>query len=350
MIPLIKPEVHDLESSIKLFRSVKSSGQLTNFGQLHLILEQRLNLITRRNCLPIVNGTAAIEIALKTVGLNKGSRILVPDFSHSGTILGVVRAGFTPVLCGVDPKTWVPDPEQVRKLAKDGEIAGAVIVSPFGYEIATKDFDAVAAETGIKIVYDFAGAITYYPETSWPVCYSFHATKNLGVGEGGMISFSDRKACDHARRLINFDTLPDRNIGSLEGANYKIDELKAAFLITEFSPVNYIRLESKIKRKRKLLSFYRDAIHESSTPDGHHYPSLCVLSLPRSLMIELDSERHGFCSKLYYPLLTKMPALKDVERVFQSPSEMESCLALPSDVKIGDAINISKIVSYYTSR
>ena len=97
MIPLIKPTFPDIKKAERYFEESKKTSQFTNFGPLHKSLVQRLSIITNSHAVPVNNGTTAIELALVTMGLN-GKRVIVPDFTHSGTYLAVKRAGAEPIL------------------------------------------------------------------------------------------------------------------------------------------------------------------------------------------------------------------------------------------------------------
>jgi len=337
----------NLSDSIATFTSAALSGMLTNFGAIHERLEKRLCKITGGYAVPVSTGTAAIEVALAVLGLEPGDRVLLPDFTHSGTILAVVRAGLTPVLAGVDPKTWCLRPDEVEKVCREQRIDGVIVVSPFGYEVDVLAWDLLQDRAGFALVYDFAGAFGNFPKTIAPVCYSFHATKNVGVGEGGMIVFRSERQAKHAKRLINFDTLSNREIASLRGSNSKLDELKSSFLINSLSAIGLEAVEERIDAKRLTLDRYQEAFPQAYVPPGKKFPSLCVLGNLPAEALEAASEREGIVFRRYYPLLSRMPALRDVERVSVSAEVMKNCCALPSDVDLGETLRVVEVTRSY---
>lgn len=347
MIPLIKPFVPRLEDAMKYFSRAVAKGVLSNFGELHEELCGRLAATTGGHALPVATGTTAIEIALRTLGLKPGAKVLVPDYTHVGTLLGVVRAGLTPVLCGVDPMTWTLRIEEAQFAFLGKKIAAAVVVSPFGYHVPVSDWEAMSQMDGLPLIYDFAGAFGHFTPTQNPQCFSFHATKNLGVGEGGLCVFGDRSAYDRARKLINFDTLSDRSIGSLDGSNAKIDELKCSFLLASIDRLNDVR--ARISHKKALLRFYQTHIPGAywPGPTGGVSPSMCVLSNLPAIKLEANSRKEKIAFRRYYPLLSRMSALSGVERLSESDDIMESCCALPSDVGLVQAFSVVEVVNRY---
>lgn len=337
MIPLIRPGAPDFLEAMRIFDHFHKPGILTNFGPVHEMLVQKLNDLTGGFALPVANGTSAIEIGLLASGLPVGSRVAVPDFTHSGTIQAIRRAGMEPVIFGVQLDTWTLNMNEVYKAHSNGIIDGAVVVSPFGYYVNVKAWDELRQDTGIGLVFDFAGAFTSFPKTLSPVCYSFHATKNFGIGEGGMVLFASESQYKLARRLSNFDTLPDRSIASINGGNHKIDEIKAAFLLALLRPENRRQVYERVSAKCVLLDYYRGQLPDAYIPGGVKHPSLCVLgNLPAEAM-ENASETVGVCFKRYYPLLSRMPTLSEVEVYSQSDEVMINCVALPSDVDMTEA-------------
>lgn len=345
MIPLLRPIVPSSKAAARYFKEARRSGVYSNFGPLHAELERNLTLMSHGGyALPIISGTAAIEVALRVSGLKPGARVLVPDFTHSGTLLAVVRAGMKPVLAGVCDETWILGANEVKQAFEAELIDGVVVVSPFGYYVDVENWEFLSRDSGLPIVYDFAGAFGNFPKTRNPIAYSFHATKNFGVGEGGMIVFSDPDQRDHARRLINFDTQADRSIASLDGGNMKMCELLAAYLLAALDEPQLRRLGDRIERKQATLDLYQEALPLAYAPKGQKYPSLCVLGHLPAQALEQASEDLGVTFKRYYPLLSSMQALAGVPRLSVSSAIMETCCALPCDVDVREALVVIRAV------
>lgn len=337
MIPLMRPLLPKMEA-VKPYLDVAYQSRIfTNFGSNFYTAQNRLSEITKGWALPVSNGTVAIEIALKTLNMQAGQRIGVPDFTHSGTILAIQRAGLEPVLIGVDDSTWQLDIKKVMEAYEAGTIDGVVVVSPFGYRVDVPSWDAL----NIPLVYDFAGAWGFFPRSANPICYSLHATKTMGIGEGGFVVFPDEESRIVAFRLSNFDTNPfNRNIESLDGQNGKMDEIRAAFLCAALEKSHLAKIENRLKKRRALLNFYLSALPSAYAPAIERWPSMVVVNFPRAKDFVRDAEKHGTHVRFYYPSLSRMPALSRVPRFSESSLAMDNCIALPADVNLDQAYRV----------
>jgi dTDP-4-amino-4,6-dideoxygalactose transaminase len=344
MIPLIRPIFPAHDVAIEHFLRSREARQFSNYGPAHEAVTAQLSGLTMGLALPTISGTAALEIALR-VSFPAGARVALPDFTHTGTIVAVARAGMVPVLFGVDDKTWCLRPREIERSHGCGDVDGAIVVNPFGYGVDLAAWENLSFSAGLPLVYDFAGAWGSTATARNPICYSLHATKNLGIGEGGVMVFGDGGAQFHAaRRLMNFDTLPDRSIASLDGSNAKMDELRCAYLLAALEPGFRDRAAGRSAAKKIMLKIYRERLPGTWSPTmgPDSFPSLCVLGgLPATA---LEQAKTGATFRAYYPLLSRMPALAGVERISVSGDTMTTCCALPSDVTLDEAFKVIDIV------
>lgn len=343
---IIKPLLPKMEAVQPYLEIAYRSRVFTNFGSNFYTAQNRLSEITKGWALPVTNGTVAIEIAVKTMNFQPGAKIAIPDFTHSGTLLAIVAAGLRPILVGVDSKTWQMNPSEVAGLYEGGRIDGAVIVSPFGYRVDVHAWDAL----NIPLVYDFAGAWGFFPRSIYPICYSLHATKTMGIGEGGFIVFPDEESRIVGLRLSNFDTNPvNRNIESIDGQNGKLDEIRAAFLCAALEDNHLKKIDARIKARRALLNFYLASVPLAYAPAIERWPSMLVVQHPRSKDFIRDAEKHGVQSRGYYPSLSGMPAIeKLVDRASISEASMANCMALPADINLEDAYRVVEALKCYS--
>jgi dTDP-4-amino-4,6-dideoxygalactose transaminase len=333
LIPLVRPKWPDMGIVDHYLQSSRGSNVMSNQGPAWNACVQVLNEKTGKFCLPVQNGTVAITLALQT-RFQRGARIAIPDFTHAGTLQAVIAAGMKPVLAPVEKDTWA-----LNVAVLDGNkqhFDGAIAVSPFGYWLDFARYEEFSRARRIPLIYDLAGAWgmpTHH--TKQPVTFSFHATKNLSCGEGGVVCFDDQDEWERARKLSNFHTLPDRTIGSLNGSNYKIDEFKAAIICAQLENDSW--LKERIERKRLCIDFYQSFLHDSCLPHSLHShpdaaPSLCVLGGLPAKSLETLGPARGVTMKQYYILLSRMDCIKDQLRSIGTSSEyFTTCCALPSD-------------------
>jgi perosamine synthetase len=142
--------------------------------------------------------TAGLELALRGLCLARGSRVLMSTNTFCGAAGAITHAGLVPVLADVDPWTAVPTEEHIRAAVRDvGGVSAMVVMHLGGNPV---DVEAAAAAAGIgldHVIEDAAHALGTWVGTrpvgsiSRATCFSFYATKNLAIGEGGMVTTLD---------------------------------------------------------------------------------------------------------------------------------------------------------------
>lgn len=305
---------------------------LSNYGYLHRKVEKELESFTGRPSLPLATGTAALQIAV-WLHCKPGTRVAIPDFTHVGTLQAVVNAHCIPVLFPCNKTTWQIDPMALQ--AEHKAYDAVIVVSPFGYRVETEYYDALMRKMRKQVIYDFAGSWGHFPHTANPVCYSLHATKNLSCGEGGVLAVTSPSLKEMAQRTSNFQNLPDRQIYSPYGNNFKIDEYKAAIILAVLLGSLW---RERMENKKETLMHYAKEFAAS----GLHipqaatigFPSLCAFEgFPDARAAEVELVQQGIQARAYYPLLSKMDGLKTLPRVGEGSSAMfETVVALPGDV------------------
>ena len=202
------------------------------------------------------NGTTAIELALRAIGISPGEFCLMPAFTFIASAHAVCNAGLVPFLVEVDPDTLMLTPAiaeaALQVLAKPP--AAILVVSAFG---APPDFAAWAAfETrhGIPVVFDAAAAVTSLSGHigAQPVCVSLHATKVLGIGEGGAILSSDLAFIERTTAMTGFGFLGTERVSALRGGNYRVSEYAAAVGLASLAA-----LPTRLAEVRALIGAYR---------------------------------------------------------------------------------------------
>lgn len=340
MIPLIRPHFPEMSRVQGYFKRSQDAGILSNFGPCFESLVGRLKDRMKVNALPVATGTAAIQIAVQT-HFKRGSKIAIPDFTHIATLQAVVAAGCEPVLFPVSRLTWTMDVNRLKE--KIREVDGVIVVSPFGYSVDFEIYDEICHGAKTIVLYDLAGGWGLNPNTKNTVCYSLHATKNFSCGEGGLVCFSRRPDFLEARRLINFDIMLDRSINSQWGNNLKMDELKCAVVLAHLDEESLI--DQRINQKKAVLDVYHRELRDICIPHDLHVgaaPSLCVVAGMKVQQMEKNCINQRFVCKGYYPLLSHVDALDDIQCMGKSAPFFETCLALPSDVSFDEALDVSK--------
>ena len=198
--PVVTPEaraaaVHSLES-----------GWLTSGPECAAFEAEFATWLGAREAVAVSSCTAAIELSLRAMHLRPGSLVLVPAITFCGVTQAVRHAGHVPVVVDVDAATASMSAETVRHASR--AVGGADALVVLHYAGTPAPVDELADAAGIplaRVVEDAAHAIGTWAggrrtgSGSRAACFSFYATKNLPVGEGGMVATDDPELADTIR-------------------------------------------------------------------------------------------------------------------------------------------------------
>ncbi|HEY3970470.1 MAG TPA: DegT/DnrJ/EryC1/StrS family aminotransferase [Solirubrobacteraceae bacterium] len=179
----------------------------------------------------VANGTEAITIALRAMGVGAGDEVLVPSFTFYASVEAIAPTGATPVFCDVDPQTFCINAETVAE-ALTPHTKAVIAVHLFGNVAPVAEIEAL----GVPVLEDAAQAAGSTATHVRPgalgiaATFSFFPSKNLGCfGDGGMIVTNDARLADVAR-VLRFHGSRDKVSYELLGYNSRLDELQAAIL------------------------------------------------------------------------------------------------------------------------
>lgn len=179
----------------------------------------------------VANGTEAITIALRALGVGPGDEVVVPSFTFYASAEAIPPTGATPVFCDVDPETYCVTPDTVRA-ALTPRTKAVIAVHLFGNVAPVAEIEAL----GVPVLEDAAQAAGSRGPTGRPgalgsvATFSFFPSKNLGgFGDGGAITTSDAEIAERVR-VLRFHGSRDKVSYQEVGYNSRLDELQAAVL------------------------------------------------------------------------------------------------------------------------
>lgn len=155
------------------------------------------------HALAVANGTLALEIALRALGVGMGDEVIVPSRTFIATAASVVAVGATPVVADIDPETNALTPLTIAQ-ALTPRTRAVIVVHLGGYPADMAGILELTAQLGLKVVEDCAQAhgatIAGQPVGTFADagCFSFCQDKILPLGEGGLIAFRDRELFERA--------------------------------------------------------------------------------------------------------------------------------------------------------
>jgi dTDP-4-amino-4,6-dideoxygalactose transaminase len=326
-IPLLRP---DISGTIDL----DAMTTFSNFGPHYWAAKKMVDEFFGKQSVLVSNGTVAITIALNSLmqPRDKGNCCLVPEFAPGCTIAAVIQAGLTPLVLPCDPVTLTFDLDFLKETMNTYRNLFAVCVNPFGYGIDERVIELLESkENPVKVVYDSAGGWPCIPETNAPITLSLHATKTVGIGEGGIVLLSDEAAADTCLSYANFSYLKKkRQWTSVFGQNAKIDEMRCQMLVNAMEKKGWLK---RILRRTEVYSRLRAALEgRMRFFDRMDAPSLLCVDWFRdpTEMIEAAAAEGIAIIRYYWPLLSET-RYADLEHP-KSSELLQNIVALPSDM------------------
>jgi dTDP-4-amino-4,6-dideoxygalactose transaminase len=262
----------------------------------------------------VANGTDALTIALRALGVGEGDEVVVPSFTFYASAEAIPPTGARPVFCDVDPDTFCVTPETVRAaltprtkvvIAVDlfGNVAPAAEIEELGVPVLTDSAQAAGAARHGRKAGAFGSAATF----------SFFPSKNLGgFGDGGAVATADETVAERARRL-RFHGSADKVTYEDVGYNSRLDELQAALL-----RVLLPHLDAWCEGRRVAARHYADAglgeLVRPPTPVDGADPAwhLYVIRHPLAQRLGPALQRVGIGQKAYYRTpVHRQPAMRE---------------------------------------
>jgi perosamine synthetase len=272
MIPVNTPDLTGNED--KYLQECIRTGWISSEGPFVRQFEtQMAECVGRHHGISVVNGTAALDVAVAALGIGPGDEVIMPAFTIISCAASIVRAGATPVLVDVDPRTWNMNVDQIEdKISPRTKAIMAVHI--YGLPVDLDPVMEIIQRHGLNLIEDAAEAhgLTYkgrpcggFGDIS---IFSFYANKLITTGEGGMVLTNDDELAQRCRKLRNLCFKPEKRFEHDElGWNYRMGNVQAALGVAQLE-----RLAEFVERKRWMGRRYTELLSD--------LPSL-QLPLPR---------------------------------------------------------------------
>lgn len=258
MLHVGRPNMGDKAAFMQHVEDIFERRWLSNDGPLVQQFEAEVAAhLGVKHCVAMCNGTIALEIAIRALGLE--GEVIVPAYTFVATAHALQWQGITPVFADIDPLTHTLDPAAVRKMITP-RTTGIIGVHLWGRGCAVDELQAIADEHGLKLMFDAAHAFTCSlggrKIGSFGACevLSFHATKFFNSFEGGAV-VTDDDALAHTMRLMRNFGFSGLDQVSYPGTNGKMIEIAAAMGL-----VNLASIDDVVAANRSNYLAYRDEL------------------------------------------------------------------------------------------
>jgi dTDP-4-amino-4,6-dideoxygalactose transaminase len=352
LIPVTKPYSPPIVEYQNLLAGIWQRNWFTNNGPLVNDLELKLKRhLDLNHLLYLSNGTIAIQIALRALGITK--KVITTPFSYVATTSSIVWEGCTPVFVDIDPDTLNIDPVKIEA-AIDADTEAILATHCFGNPCDIEAIDKIAKKHNLKVIYDAAHcfgtnykgkSVFAYGDVSTT---SFHATKLYHTIEGGAVFTPNADVLKTMAYMRNFGhDGPERFFGV--GINGKNSEFHAAMGVVNLNYVNEILAKRKSQSEiyDQLLSGLR--VQKQKITDGtifnYAYYPVVFESEEDALKMKAALERSDiFPRRYFYPSLSSLPYTKGSTPLADSISKRILCLPLYHELSTLEQELIARIL------
>jgi dTDP-4-amino-4,6-dideoxygalactose transaminase len=241
-------------------RSVLAGGKYVLGEQVSDFESEFADFVGTEKAVGVANGTDAIELILRALGIGQGDLVVVPSHTAVASAAGILRAGATPLFVDVDPESMTVCPDAFAELMTSEQakrVRALLAVHLYGHPCDMERLMDLCEQFGVTLIED--GAQAHGAEwrgrrigsIARAAAFSFYPTKNLGaVGDGGAITTSDSELAERIRMLRQYGWV-GRYVSEVVGINSRLDEMQAAIL-----RVKLRTLKHQLERRRFFAERY----------------------------------------------------------------------------------------------
>ena len=336
-------------------KEVFESNYIAPVGEFIEKFEQSVCDFTKaKYACAVINGTSAIHLALRILGIKNGDKVLASTFTFIGSVTPILFQNAEPVFIDSD-ESWNIDPNLVEEAAKKEEPKALIVTHLYGQMAKIEDLLFLSKKYGFYLIEDAAESLgaTYKEKHAGTFgdfgVYSFNGNKIITTSSGGMLVSSNEEWIRQARFL---STQAKENYPWYEhetfGYNYRMSNVLAAIGVAQMEV-----LEERIKRKREIFDIYRkelmeiaDFMPEVENSKGNRWLTTLTFKDRNPLEIMEKLEKHNIESRPLWKPMHLQPLFKNAKSYLSGVSEklFKKGLCLPSGTALKNE-EIDKICS-----
>jgi len=251
-IPLANPLIGEEEA--RAVYEVVRSGWVREGELVRRFEEEFARYLGVRHAIATSSGTAALHVALATLGVGPGDEVIVPSFTCVPPVAMVLLVGATPVFADIEPETYNLDPGSVERMITDRTKA-IIPINYAGHPAELEVLQEIAEDHDLYLLNDAAQALgaSYkgrrMADFGQVSIFSFSPNKTITTGEGGMVVTNDDELAERARIIKDYGQKPRFHYVEL-GHNYHMTEMQAAMGLAQLRKIDRIL---KLKRRSARL-------------------------------------------------------------------------------------------------
>ena len=342
-IRITKPSITDLEIEY-VNDAIRNGWGEHCFDYIYRFQNSFAQYLGVKHSLATSSCTGAIHLALMAMGVKAGDEVILPDITWIASVEPVLYIGAKPVFVDVLPDTWCIDPQKIKE-AITPRTKAILLVHLYGNVCEMDEIMQIARENNLMVLEDAAEGLG--SEYKGKKCgsigdtgvFSFHGTKTVSTGEGGMLVTNNPQIAEKASILNDHGRNPKDNKTFWMrdyGYKYKMSNLQAAMGCAQIE-----RVEALIERKREIFSGYQELLADfpcklnpepEGTKNSYWMPTVVFdesLNVNRYELMDYTKERRIDTRPFFYPL-SSLPMFEAKPENTVSYSIYERAVNLPS--------------------
>lgn len=297
-----------------------------------------------KHVISCANGTDALYISLKAMGIGPGDEVITTALSWISTSETITQTGAKVIFVDIDPEHYTINVKQIENKINN-KTKAIIPVHIYGQPVNMTEIIRVAGKFNLKVIEDCAQAhFAKWEEKNVGTIgdvgtFSFFPGKNLGAyGDAGCIITNDDELAEKMRMFSNHGALI-KHEHKIEGINSRMDGLQAAILSVKLKYIAQwtdLRI-SRASHYNKLLVEQSDIVPPKVHPKSKHVFHLYVIQVKKRKKLQEQLKKKGISTAIHYPIpLPFMQAYnylghssKDFPNIYRSHSKILSLPIFP---------------------
>jgi len=358
-----KPSIGELEKQY-VCDAIENGWGESCYNYIYKFQDSYKSYLNVKYAMATSSCTGAIHIALKTIGIEKDDEIIVPDATWIASVAPITYLCAKPVFVDVLKSTWCIDPEKIEE-AITSKTKAILVVHLYGSMCEMDEIMAIAKKHNLYVIEDSAEAIgsEYKGKKAGSIgdfgVFSFHGTKTITTGEGGMLVTNNNELFEKASILHDHGRDPKIKKtfwAEKVGFKYKISNLQAALGFAQMR-----RVDELVDRKIEIFNMYKNELkdvdgitlnfEQEYVKNSYWMPTIILdeeLNINRDEFIE-HLNMNGIGARPFFYPISSLPNFKNNPKNIVSYELSKYGINLPSnyDMILEDILFIKKIIKKY---
>ena len=332
-------QVTDVDKLTKISTTVLNSPQHILGPNVQSFEIKFADYIGVKHCLGVANGSDALVIALRSIGVKKDDKVATVANAGFYTCAALNLIGAIPIFIDIDPDSLLIDPIDLEKKMITNNIKVVVVTHLYGQAAPIKDVIELCSKSGIKVIEDCAQAtgaqvegkkVGSFGDIS---TFSFYPTKNLGaVGDGGAVLTNDGRIAKIVMKIRQYGWGEKYSVEIVNGTNSRLDELQAAFLIAKLDDLDNWNQQRITIAEQYVNAFEKTKVKALKNTLKGVAHLFVILTDDRDKLVEHLS-KNSIQSGIHYPISDHKQAIyKEKFKEINLPvtdSSVDKILSLP---------------------